>query len=242
MKKYFIVISLTLLSLLSFKSVNKNKDLVKLQDNLYVSKYEVSNGDWLEYVNSFKTKTPEYKAALPDTSVWRVSLKKNEPYVQFYFRHPSYKDYPVVGISFEQAVNYCEWRTNNNTENFKFRLPTKAEWIEFSSFDISNSDKKTIKLSKKDYLEIDNKLIFGNFKYAHQELNTITASVESYFPNTIGLYNVFGNVAEMISEKGIAMGGDFETPLATFKTNDSISYDKPTCTIGFRVVAEKLTK
>jgi formylglycine-generating enzyme len=34
---------------------------------------------------------------LPDSLVWRSELSYNEPYVEYYFRHPTFNYYPVVG-------------------------------------------------------------------------------------------------------------------------------------------------
>jgi len=234
----FVLIAISLISI-SFNSLNKYKNLVLLHDNLYVQKYEVSNGDWLSYLQAIKENKSDYSAALPDTTVWRETGKTNEPYVHYYLRHPAYKNYPVVGVSYEQAVNYCIWKTKNNTDNLKYRLPTKSEWLEFSYFDILEKYKKKIKKSYKNYIELNNKLIFGNLQSRDKVQKEISAPVDSYFPNSIGLFNVFGNVSEMISEKGIAFGGDYETELSDIKTDYSKTYVKPTKEIGFRIVAEK---
>ncbi len=57
-----------------------------------------------------------YKKALPDTLVWRRPLAYNEPLVENYLRHPAFADYPVVGVSWLQANDFCAWRTNRVNE------------------------------------------------------------------------------------------------------------------------------
>ena len=53
---------------------------------------------------------------MPDTLVWREKLAYNEPFVEYYLRHPSYRDYPVVGINWLQANEFCAWRTDRVNE------------------------------------------------------------------------------------------------------------------------------
>ena len=52
------------------------------------------------------------RAAQPDTLVWRDIMAFNEPYVEYYYRHPSFNEYPVVGVNWLQAQDYCVWRTD----------------------------------------------------------------------------------------------------------------------------------
>ena len=57
-----------------------------------------------------------YNKSLPDTLVWRDKLGYNEPYVTQYLRHPAYDNYPVVGVSWTQANDFCVWRTDRVNE------------------------------------------------------------------------------------------------------------------------------
>ncbi|MFZ4546969.1 MAG: SUMF1/EgtB/PvdO family nonheme iron enzyme [Bacteroidales bacterium] len=89
--------------------------------SFYMDETEVSNIDYVEYLywlaRVFGTSYPQvYMKALPDTLVWREKLGYNEPLVETYLRHPAYKDYPVVGVSWLQASDYCLWRTDRVNE------------------------------------------------------------------------------------------------------------------------------
>ncbi len=89
--------------------------------SFYMDETEVSNSNYREYLywlhRVFGESYPEVRLnALPDTLVWREELSYNEPYVETYFRHPAYDDYPVVGVSWLQAVDFCKWRTDRVNE------------------------------------------------------------------------------------------------------------------------------
>ena len=91
--------------------------------SFYMDETEVRNFDYLEYLfwlnrvyAADETFYQVYKKALPDTLVWREKLAYNEPYVDYYLRHPSYRDYPVVGVNWLQASDFCVWRTDRVNE------------------------------------------------------------------------------------------------------------------------------
>jgi formylglycine-generating enzyme required for sulfatase activity len=89
--------------------------------SFYMDQTEVRNLDYLEYLHwtgrVFAANFPDIlKKATPDSLVWRDRLAYNEPYVEYYLRHPSYRDYPVVGVNWLQASDFCAWRTDRVNE------------------------------------------------------------------------------------------------------------------------------
>jgi sulfatase modifying factor 1 len=89
--------------------------------SFYMDQTEVRNLDYCEYLywirRVFSVDYPEvYLKSLPDTLVWRERLAYNEPYVEYYLRHPAYREYPVVGVNWVQANDYCAWRTDRVNE------------------------------------------------------------------------------------------------------------------------------
>lgn len=81
--------------------------------SFYMDETEVSNINWLEYEFYIKADSSEeyWKNNLPDTTVWARDLAFNDPYVNYYYRYPGFRYFPVVGVNWRQAVNYCKWRT-----------------------------------------------------------------------------------------------------------------------------------
>ncbi len=119
----------------TFTMGRTEQDIIQDWDNVphrvtvasyYMDETEVANVHWLEYLywinRVFGTDYPEvYKRALPDTLVWRDKLAFNEPYVEYYLRHPAFQEYPVVGVSWLQANDYCAWRTDRVNERILIR-------------------------------------------------------------------------------------------------------------------------
>ncbi len=88
--------------------------------SFYMDETEVSNQAYREYIYWLSRVYPndreKIETNLPDTALWRSELAYNEPYVNNYFRHPAYSDYPVIGVTWEQANRYCAWRTDRVNE------------------------------------------------------------------------------------------------------------------------------
>jgi gliding motility-associated lipoprotein GldJ len=97
-----------------------NKPRTVTLSSFYMDETEVKNIDYREYLfwlkRVYKDYPEVYKRALPDTLVWRSPMGFNDPYVQYYFRHPAYNNYPVVGVSWVKANDFCLWRTDRVNE------------------------------------------------------------------------------------------------------------------------------
>lgn len=162
--------------------------------SFYMDKYEVSNLNWREYEHwmdiVFGPVAPELvKKVLPDTLVWREEMAYNEPYLDNYYRHPAFSFYPVVGVTWEQAMAYSQWRTDRVNELALIRAgaiaappfaelqPTddeayKDEWetmtgYEMDEFEVPDPDdiENTIVMYRPSYEYIRDKFVFNTQKY-----------------------------------------------------------------------------
>jgi gliding motility-associated lipoprotein GldJ len=92
--------------------------------SFYMDEVEVTNSEYMFYLEwmekVFPRKDPQYQniyeSVVPDTLVWRDVLGFNEILTENYLRHPAYANYPVVGVSWIQANQYCTWRGNRVNE------------------------------------------------------------------------------------------------------------------------------
>lgn len=253
MRSFFLLSSL--LILLSFTSSKKEftpPGTVKYNDTLFMDQTEVSNFSWREYElwikNKYGKNSIEHKAVLPDTLVWLEKYAYNEPYSSLYYWHPAYRDYPVVGISYEQAVEFCKWRTEMVSMfmakskkyaliNFEYRLPTKKEWeiLAYNGREEFYNNVFNDKHQAKMNIVRDQKDSLGSASVSSDNAD-VTAPVYSYWKNFFGLYNMIGNVSEMVSEKGISKGGSWRHKLEECRVGKEITYEKPSAWLGFRCV------
>jgi formylglycine-generating enzyme required for sulfatase activity len=144
----------------------------------------------------------------PDTTCWVNDFPNadNEVYLRNYFSNPAYNDYPVVGVTWEQANAFCAWRTDyllkglGNEARYvqRYRLPTEAEW----EFAARGKDQNEFPWNNKNVANGDG-CYYANFKPDRgnytKDGNLITSRAGSYSPNSNGLYDMAGNVAEWTS-------------------------------------------
>lgn len=145
----------------------------------------------------------------PDTTAWINDFDNayNEPYTRMYFSHAGYNDYPVVGVSWEQANAFANWRTDYLRRSLgregvmiePYRLPTEAEW-EFAAR-AGNSESQ---YPWSETLPMDERgCFYANFKPMEGDYirdgHLITSPVGTFNANDFGLYDMAGNVSEWTS-------------------------------------------
>jgi len=146
----------------------------------------------------------------PDTLVWirDFSYSYNEPMTKRYFSHPAFGNYPVVGVNWNQATAFCEWRTqylNSYLDKAKmanespFRLPTESEW----EYAARGGRSQSMFPWGNYYLRNKKGCLLANFKPGRgnypEDGAFYTARADAYWPNDFGLYCMAGNVAEWTS-------------------------------------------
>jgi formylglycine-generating enzyme len=146
----------------------------------------------------------------PDTLVWirDFSYSYNEPMTKRYFSHPAFGNYPVVGVNWNQATAFCEWRTlylNSYLDRAKmanespFRLPTESEW----EYAARGGRSQSMFPWGNYYLRNKKGCLLANFKPGRgnypEDGAFYTARADAYWPNDFGLYCMAGNVAEWTS-------------------------------------------
>lgn len=146
----------------------------------------------------------------PDTTAWINDFDNayNEPYVRMYFSHGGYSNYPVVGVSWEQANAFANWRTDYLRRSLgkegiyiePYRLPTDAEWEYAARAGVNENMypwEGDLPLTE------EKGCFYANFKPQKgnyvKDGQLITSQVGTYSPNDFGLYDMAGNVSEWTS-------------------------------------------
>ena len=162
----------------------------------------------------------------PDTTCWINDFQnaENEVYMRLYFTHSNFNDYPVVGVNWEQANAFCNWRTDYLIKGLgaqakfvqRYRLPTEAEW-EFAARGKEGNELPW----NQEGVASDKGCYYANFKPDRgnytKDGNLITSKTGIYSANSNGLYDMAGNVAEWTStvytEAGVLSMSDMNPTL-----------------------------
>ncbi len=229
------------------KSLDLN--LQRVPGGLYMSQ-EITNGQYLAFLNDLikQGRAEDALKYTPDTLSWRSALTYGNPLVEYYFRHPAYHNFPVVGIDVAQANAFCAWLTKQvkadpklNLPNALCILPSENEWISASAPFLDNPypwygpyayDEKGDMLCNVKVERIDENAFLKN-----EGIGSIwlTAQIESYYPNKFGLYNIIGKVAELTSE-GYIKGGSWDNTIDECAITKRQEFELPSPYVGFRVL------
>jgi formylglycine-generating enzyme required for sulfatase activity len=232
-----IVLYLCISNSLTAQISLNSKDFVTINDSVSIYKMEVSNGLFHEFLQNNTT----YQI---DSSLWLNEKHYNKPFATYYHSHPSFKEYPVVNISYQMAVDFCNWLSKvyqlaeiKGFENVKFRLPTEEEWTTAA---LAKNTNAKYAWKNFDFTETKGSKN-GNFYSENDSSNTSSPQIitvqKSYSPNSLGIYNMSGNVSEMILDKNITKGGDWLHDVSYCEIKNSQTWDKKAKPhIGFRMV------
>ena len=253
-KKNILVFALFVVNFSTFGQFNigvVNESLVKIDKKLYASRSEVTNGMYMTFISSLKQS--QRKDLLAIAEVDSAKFQSIVP-TKLYHSHQGFAKCPVVCIKHEAAIIFCNWLTENYNTNHRrkfkkviFRLPTEKEWMNAAQAGDTlaiypwNGDKLRNEYGcyRCRYHVI--KVLPPNNKYFYIQYRPM--QVGSFEPNKYGMYDMSGNVAEMISEKGITKGGSWKSDSTFLEIKSRDYFDgKNHESIGFRYFAEIIEK
>jgi formylglycine-generating enzyme required for sulfatase activity len=236
----------------------KNR-FVKVDNNFYADKFEVTVQDYQLFLKERKEKGLDNSLVMYDSTLW---LRKNGSQVNtdLYFNNPYLNSNPIVCITYSAANEFCNWLTKKYNsaqkrefKNVVFRLPTEKEFIKtaisiydsqkihypwgYNGLYATNSDKKLCNFQELSQEKLTS-LKDGRIDYEGFLPNNSIYRVGSFAPNSFGVYDIVGNVSEMIQEDGVAMGGDFCSLGGQVRIKSKKNYKKNDITVGFRVYME----
>lgn len=301
LREYATVLDEVVIEERKFDPRDLDRTLRQIRGNIYACDAEVSNLDYNNFLaaaNGDVRKKSDFNLNKYDKSVRDYYQRYQKPSKVKRSRRDTvsnFNDYPAVNISYEGALAYCNWLTEEynghpKKKKFKkvlFRLPTLDEWQiaalgypKFQSWTLMDNivevtiSKDTMDAMKgpREKMKMDETILYPWFNVYHMRNRvwnqwgcylgnfnvttdrhcparagaydgfTMMAFGRAYFPNDIGLYDVVGNVAEMIDEKGKACGGSWKDAPEKSTIRSVKNYSGPDETVGFRVFMEVIEK
>ncbi|MFK7899976.1 MAG: gliding motility lipoprotein GldK [Cyclobacteriaceae bacterium] len=192
--------------------INYNKQITI--GGFYMDDTEITNNEYRQFIkammeDSIDVLGEEYimSELYPDTNVWMADFSHHmgDPMVEYYYKHPAFDNYPVVGVDWKAAKYFCNWRTSYLNsyraeiglwEMPRFRLPSEAEW-EYAARGGRDMAKYPW---GSPYIRNTKGCLLANFKPGrgnyYDDGFMYTAPVGTFFANDYGLYDMAGNVSE----------------------------------------------
>lgn len=241
--------------------------MVPLNDSTFMDRTEVTVADWFNYLISTQdpaSPDPTVLAEVPYGYLFETGHGKKLRRVKGWgrdtrvmvwiradsmrtrgqrYRAQRYLNYPIVGITYTQAKAYCDWRTDhlawdmlsreNDSSSIVIGLPTIQLYVDLLSPRDSTNGRCAL------------------FNYACEPCRSQPTGrdafispgkeitpVGGYMPDSLGLYNMRGNAAEMTSTPGVSKGGAYLHPAYAAWPKEEQPYAAPTAWLGFRCVAQ----
>ncbi|MBO7445623.1 MAG: SUMF1/EgtB/PvdO family nonheme iron enzyme [Bacteroidales bacterium] len=212
---------------------------------------EVTNASYNLFLDDLKAqgRMADYEKAKIDTA--RTII------VTHYFSHPALPPlppYPVSCISHEGAMLFCRWLTEKmGGDEWEYTLPTTDQWKHAAHGGLINNTYPIggpyltnrngeplynfLRVGDENITKQDGKYVVVINNGPFHLCDNLPDIAKSHYPNNYGLYNMSGNVAEMVYERGIAYGGSYLDPGYDIRIDSEKRYDGPSPLIGFRVIA-----
>lgn len=182
----------------------------------FIDDTEITNNEYRQFVDNIMEDSASalgedyiYENFYPDTTVFVKDFAHHygDPMMEYYYWHPAFDNYPVVGVDWHAAQYFCDWRTsylndfratNGEWPMPAFRLPTEAEW-EYASRGGRDMAKYPW---GNPYVRNAKGCMLANFKPGrgnyYDDGFSYTSPVQSYFANDYGIFDMSGNVSEWV--------------------------------------------
>ncbi|TWI83500.1 sulfatase-modifying factor enzyme 1 [Lacibacter cauensis] len=230
----------------------RDPTMVKINDTLYAGISEVTLYQWKLFLFESQKGTSMSKAERKyferDSLYWKSVSRRFGGIPSDYFLNPEYSWCPVVGVSYEEAVAFCDWVNLKVRSKFKngyqytYRLPSESEWEYIASCENKlGNNKKPLEIYNTADKVIRESVLSRKFQqksYCCNDDFRLLSIYDSY-KSSCGLIHIKGNVSEMVQEKNIAKGGSFKQTLLECDWSKRQSYLKPELWVGFRYVVIK---
>ena len=217
----------------------------------YISAIEITNLQYRTFVNDLidSGAMDRVRIAMVDILQWKKVLLHSTVSFQYYYQDTAYNDCPVVNVSRRAALLYCDWLTEkynrSSKQKVRFSLPTELQW----QYAARGGNLKALYPWPGNSLTYEHKgKIHGRYMAnflrdtcgadSDSETMTITTHSHSFIPNTYEIYNMGGNVAEMVSDHDYTKGGSYlshaDKLLITAHEDVDLTHGLPM--VGFRPV------